>query len=99
MRLPILLLAAMGTLAAQNPQIAVPPPSAAPAGSIAERTRGMLAIPGYFPLYYDAKGGRLLLEIVRWNVEFLYVDSLPAGVGSNDIGLDRGQLGGTRVVR
>ncbi|MEK6566087.1 MAG: zinc-dependent metalloprotease, partial [Bacteroidota bacterium] len=31
--------------------------------------------------------------------EFLYVNSLPAGVGSNDIGLDRGQLGQDRVVK
>ena len=31
--------------------------------------------------------------------EFLYQSSLPAGIGSNDIGLDRGQLGATRIVR
>src|SRR5699024_7902578 len=30
--------------------------------------------------------------------EFLYVNSLTAGVGSNDIGLDRNQLGDNRVV-
>ncbi len=38
------------------------------------------------------------MEIDRWNIDFLYVNSLPYGVGSNDIGLDRGQLGGTMVV-
>ena len=59
----------------------------------------MLSIPGYFPLWYDAKTGRLLMEIDRWNTDFLYVESLPYGVGSNDIGLDRGQTGATRVVR
>lgn len=32
------------------------------------------------------------------NTEFLYVPSLSAGIGSNDIGLDRGQLGGEKVV-
>ena len=56
-------------------------------------------MPGYFPLYYEEKTGKLYLEISRLSSEFLYVDSLPAGVGSNDIGLDRGQLGGSRVVK
>lgn len=35
----------------------------------------------------------------KWNTEFLYVESLPAGIGSNDIGLDRGQLGNSFIVR
>ncbi len=67
--------------------------------SIAAKTAGMTAMPGYFPLYYESKTGKLFLEIPRWNDDFLYVDSLPAGVGSNDIGLDRGQIGNSRVVR
>jgi len=67
--------------------------------TIAIKTAAWQKIPGYFPLYYDARGGKLYLEIDRFSSEFLYVDSLPAGVGSNDIGLDRGQLGGTRVVK
>jgi hypothetical protein len=67
--------------------------------SIAEKTLGMLSIPGYFPLWYDSKSGRLLMEIDRWNTDFLYVESLPFGVGSNDIGLDRGQMGPGRLVR
>src|SRR5215472_6109090 len=66
---------------------------------IAAKTDGMTAMPGYFPLYYGAKTGKLYLEISRWNSDFLYVNSLPAGIGSNDIGLDRGQIGGTMVVR
>jgi len=67
--------------------------------TIAEKTLGMLSIPGYFPLWYDSKSGRLLMEVDRWNIDFLYVESLPYGIGSNDIGLDRGQSGATRVVR
>ena len=35
----------------------------------------------------------------RLDEEFLYVNSLAAGVGSNDLGLDRGQLGRDRVVK
>src|SRR5262249_4621193 len=54
--------------------------------------------PGFFPIYWDAKKGRLLLEISRFDREFLYLDWLATGIGSNDIGLDRGQLGHTRVV-
>ena len=40
-----------------------------------------------------------MLEIDRFNDEFLYVNSLPAGVGSNDLGMDRGQIGDTRIVK
>jgi Met-zincin/Domain of unknown function (DUF5117) len=55
-------------------------------------------IDGFMPLYWDAKQGRMLLEVSRFNQEFLYQVSLPAGLGSNPIGLDRGQLGRTFVV-
>ena len=67
--------------------------------TIAEKVAGMEKFPGYFPFYWDAKAGKMWLEIDKWNTEFLYVESLPAGIGSNDIGLDRGQLGGSHVVR
>ncbi len=67
--------------------------------SIAEKTRGMERMEGFFPIYWDAKAGKIWIEISRWNDEFIYLNSLPAGIGSNDIGLDRGQLGGTRAVR
>jgi len=56
-------------------------------------------MPGYFPMYWDEKAGKIYLEVSRFHDEFLYVDSLPAGMGSNDIGLDRGQIGGQRIVR
>ena len=67
--------------------------------SIADRVAGMEKFPGYFPFYWDARAGKLWLEIDKWNSEFLYVESLPAGIGSNDIGLDRGQLGQSHIVR
>jgi Met-zincin/Domain of unknown function (DUF5117) len=70
-----------------------------PTPSIADKTAGTQKKPGYFNLYWDAKLGKLWLEIDKWNTEFLYQSSLPAGIGSNDIGLDRGQLGATRIVR
>jgi hypothetical protein len=67
--------------------------------TIAEKTAGMEKYPGFFPFYWDAKAGKVWLEIDKWNSEFLYAESLPAGIGSNDIGLDRGQLGQSFVVR
>jgi len=67
--------------------------------TIAVKTQGMTGMPGYFPMFYEAKTGHIFLEVSRWNNDFLYVNSLPAGVGSNDIGLDRGQIGGSIVVR
>ncbi len=75
------------------------PRSDARTATISERTAGMQKFPGYFPFYWDAKAGKLWLEIDKWNSEFLYVESLPAGIGSNDIGLDRGQVGQEHVVR
>lgn len=54
---------------------------------------------GYFDFYWNAEDGKIYLQIDKWKHEFLYVSFLSAGVGSNDIGLDRGQLGSTRVVR
>ncbi|WP_057940045.1 zinc-dependent metalloprotease [Algoriphagus resistens] len=53
---------------------------------------------GFIPFYLDEEKGRIYLEIEKLEWEFLYVNSLTAGVGSNDIGLDRGQLGDTRIV-
>jgi len=77
-----------------------PVPDAAKAlPTIAEKVAGMQKSPGYFPFYWDSKAGKVWLEIDKWNAEFLYVESLPAGIGSNDIGLDRGQLGQSYIVR
>jgi hypothetical protein len=53
---------------------------------------------GFFTFYTDEEKGKIYLEIDKLDDEFLYVSSMPAGIGSNDIGLDRGQLGRTRIV-
>jgi hypothetical protein len=57
-------------------------------------------MPGFFN-YEIGTDGKLELQFSssQLNEEFLYVNSLSAGIGSNDIGLDRGQLGSTRVVK
>lgn len=66
--------------------------------TISEKTQGFDKHEGYFTYYWDEKAGKLWLEIDKFEKEFLYVNSLAAGVGSNDIGLDRNQLGDDRVV-
>src|SRR5260370_20983178 len=66
--------------------------------TIEEKTAGAQKLAGYFNLYWDAKQGKLWLEIDKWGSEFLYQSGLSAGMGSNDIGLDRGQLGARGIV-
>lgn len=53
---------------------------------------------GFFDFYYEESSDKIYLKVKDLNEEFLYVNSLASGVGSNDIGLDRGQLGNDRVV-
>jgi hypothetical protein len=66
--------------------------------TIGEKTAGMERFPGYFTFYWDGGAGRIWLEIEGFDSEFLYVNALSAGLGSNDVGLDRNQLGKTRIV-
>jgi len=71
---------------------------AKPLPSIEQKTANMEKMPGFFTYYWDAREGKIWLQVDKWNTEFLYVESLPNGVGSNDIGLDRGQPGEVQVV-
>jgi hypothetical protein len=66
--------------------------------TLTQKIAGMERKDGFFPLDWDAKTGKLYLEIARLDEDFLLLDQLPHGLGSNDIGLDRGQLGPGRVV-
>jgi hypothetical protein len=54
---------------------------------------------GFIDFYWDAETGRVLLNIARLDEAFIYQASLARGIGSNDIGLDRGQLGRGKLVR
>lgn len=55
---------------------------------------------GFFNFSWDEKEGKIWLDVTnRLDQEFLYVNSLSSGVGSNDIGLDRNQLGSDRIVK
>lgn len=67
--------------------------------SIEEFTQGMVKKSGFFTFYYQQDSGHLYLQIEDYKQTFLFQSSLPQGIGSNDIGLDRGQLGDTRLVK
>ncbi|HJR59869.1 MAG TPA: zinc-dependent metalloprotease [Vicinamibacterales bacterium] len=66
--------------------------------AIAERTKNLKKIDGFFPMYWDENGGRLFVEIPKLDTEVLYATGLATGLGSNDIGLDRGMSTGARIV-
>ena len=76
------------------------PPAAAQTTppSIDEKTRGMEKLDGFVPLYWDSRAGTLWLEVPAFDTEILYYTALSAGLGSNDLGLDRGQLGDAHIV-
>jgi Met-zincin/Domain of unknown function (DUF5117) len=72
------------------------PPATLP--TIAVKTASMQKFTGFLPLYWDAQTGKLWMEIPG-DTEVLWVSGLAAGLGSNDIGLDRGQIQDSRLVR
>ncbi|MES1219103.1 MAG: DUF5117 domain-containing protein, partial [Bacteroidota bacterium] len=67
--------------------------------SIEEKTKDLKKFEGFLNFYWDENAGKIWLEINKLDSELLYVASLPAGLGSNDIGLDRGLLGGEHIVK
>src|SRR5581483_7961518 len=67
-------------------------------GPLGDRLASMQKLDGFVPVYWDERTGSLFLEIPKMDSEFLYVTGLAAGLGSNDIGLDRGIGGGGRIV-
>lgn len=91
----LMLLGLAGPVAAQA---AARTQAAAAIPSIEEKTTGMQKMDGFFPLYYEPSSGHLWMEIARFDAEVLHVSGLGAGLGSNDIGLDRGALQGSQIV-
>lgn len=67
--------------------------------SISEKTKNMKSFKGFLNYYWDESTGKIWLQIDKLDHEILYQTSLPAGLGSNDIGLDRGVMGTTSVVK
>ena len=66
--------------------------------SIEEKTEGAERMEGFFNLYWEASSGSLYWEIDELGSEFLYQISMGSGLGSNPVGIDRGQLRGTHVL-
>ncbi len=67
--------------------------------TIEEKTKDLKKYEGFLNFYWDENSGKVWLEIDKLDAELLYVTSLPAGLGSNDVGLDRGLLGSERIVK
>jgi len=87
--LPIIVAAACGN----EPETTAPP-----ADSMESRLDAAELQEGFVDIFWDEEKGRLLLGLGSLDEPLLYQVSLARGVGSNDLGLDRGQLGATRVV-
>ena len=66
--------------------------------SFSEKSKDYSPYEGLFDYYYDESRDKIFMEVGSLEKEFLYVYSLSSGIGSNDIGLDRGQLGNEQVV-
>lgn len=67
--------------------------------TVEEKTAAFKKQEGFLNFYWDEAGGKIWLEINKLDSELLYLTSLPAGLGSNDVGLDRGLPGDTRIIR
>ncbi|MEX1267319.1 MAG: DUF5117 domain-containing protein, partial [Woeseia sp.] len=66
---------------------------------VVDRLDSFEAMPGFIDMYLDADGGRLYLAVADLDTALIYQSSLARGIGSNDLGLDRGQLGASHLAR
>jgi hypothetical protein len=100
--LAVLVLGLALALSWPRPAAGQPPPTRAgapgPTPTIDAKTTGMTRIDGFFPLYWQESTGQLWMEVSGLGTEVLHSTGLATGLGSNDIGLDRGMLTGSRIV-
>ena len=80
---------------AAGPGQADRPQAAAPGAAAAAAT----ASDHILPIRHDAATGRVLLTIPRMGEEMLYLNTLATGLGTTAASLDRGQTGGSALVR
>lgn len=66
--------------------------------SIADKVANATLMEGYFNIYWEESTGKLYWEIDKLDTEFLYAVSMASGLGSNPVGIDRGQLGGSYIL-
>ncbi|MCB1610519.1 MAG: DUF5117 domain-containing protein, partial [Xanthomonadales bacterium] len=74
-------------------------PSAQSSDAAADPLQGSTLEAGFVDVYRDTEGGRVLIGVHELDQPFLLVTSLPGGLGSNDVGLDRGQGGKQYIAR
>ena len=86
------------SLAASTPLSAQPARPGGKPPAIEDKTASMKKLDGFIPLYWDEAEGKLYLEISNFGTEILHSNGIAAGLGSNDIGIDRGALAGSRIV-
>ena len=67
--------------------------------TVEKKTSSFTRQQGFLDFYWDDANGKVWLDISRLDTEMLYVNSLAAGLGSNDIGLDRGLIGDSRIIK
>ncbi|WP_207497124.1 zinc-dependent metalloprotease [Aridibaculum aurantiacum] len=67
--------------------------------SIQDKTKDMTRHEGFLNFYWEEATGKVWLEVNKVDSQVLYVTSLPAGLGSNDVGADRGRLDDEKIVQ
>jgi Met-zincin/Domain of unknown function (DUF5117) len=106
----VLAAAAPAAAPAAGAPVAPPASGSAPAAAgaslpaIATQVAGLEKRSGLLELYLDRRRGKVWLRVPPPRrpggevASYLYVEGLVTGLGSNPVGLDRGQLGNARVV-
>jgi hypothetical protein len=75
-----------------------------PLPTVAKKTDGFERRPGLIPVYVDRQRGHLWLQLPPAPAadgvigRYLYIEGITTGMGSNPVGLDRGQIGTTQLV-
>ena len=88
--------AAAAQTTAPAPSATLPMPAST--RSLQQLTEALQSQPGFMDVWRDSARGRVLLAVRQLDQAFLLVTSLPQGLGSNDVGLDRGQPGQPKLV-
>jgi len=72
---------------------------------MAQKTKGFEVHEGFLKLYFDHTGGRIWLEVppprgaAGSALELIFLEGLATGLGSNPVGLDRGHVGNSRLLK
>jgi hypothetical protein len=71
----------------------------ASAPRISDKVSGLARADGFVPFYVEPRSGSLWLELPKNGARMLLCTSLASGLGSNPVGLDRGESGNCYVAR